>query len=59
VAVITDFDCVSEWNVIHTAFPSGGPAELAVSAIPPARANSIVAVKPDADTVWWAASITW
>ncbi|MEU9153611.1 SRPBCC family protein [Streptomyces sp. NPDC048417] len=31
-AVITDFDRFSEWNVIHTAFPSGGPAELAVGA---------------------------
>jgi carbon monoxide dehydrogenase subunit G len=31
-AVITDFDRFSEWNVIHTAFPDGGPAELAVGA---------------------------
>jgi carbon monoxide dehydrogenase subunit G len=31
-AIITDFDRISEWNVIHTAFPSGGPAELTVGA---------------------------
>jgi carbon monoxide dehydrogenase subunit G len=31
-AIITDFDRFSEWNVIHSAFPDGGPAELAVGA---------------------------
>ena len=31
-AIITDFDRFGEWNVIHTDFPSGGPAELAVGA---------------------------
>jgi carbon monoxide dehydrogenase subunit G len=31
-AIITDFDRFSEWNVIHTEFPNGGPAELAVGA---------------------------
>jgi carbon monoxide dehydrogenase subunit G len=31
-AVITDFDRFGEWNVIHTGFPNGGPAELAVGA---------------------------
>jgi ligand-binding SRPBCC domain-containing protein len=28
-AIITDFDRISEWNVIHSEFPNGGPAELA------------------------------
>ena len=32
-AVITDFDRFREWNTIHTAFPSGGPAELVVGAV--------------------------
>jgi uncharacterized protein YndB with AHSA1/START domain len=31
-AIITDFDRISQWNVMHTAFPGGGPAELAVGA---------------------------
>ena len=31
-AIITDFDRFSEWNVIHTGFPGGAPAELAVGA---------------------------
>jgi hypothetical protein len=31
-AIITDFGRLGEWNVIHTAFPGGGPAELAVGA---------------------------
>lgn len=31
-AIITDFDRFGEWNVIHTAFPDGGPAELVVGA---------------------------
>lgn len=31
-AVITDFDRFGEWNTIHTAFPNGAPAELAVGA---------------------------
>jgi hypothetical protein len=28
--IITDFDRFGEWNTIHTAFPDGGPADLAV-----------------------------
>jgi carbon monoxide dehydrogenase subunit G len=32
-AVITDFARFAEWNTIHTAFPNGGPAELAVGAV--------------------------
>src|ERR1700720_2507994 len=31
-ALITDFDRFDEWNVIHTGFPGGGPAELVVGA---------------------------
>jgi hypothetical protein len=31
-AVITDFGRFGEWNTIHTSFPGGGPAELAVGA---------------------------
>ncbi|WP_042372949.1 type II toxin-antitoxin system Rv0910 family toxin [Streptacidiphilus neutrinimicus] len=32
-AVITDFERFGEWNTIHTAFPNGGPVELAVGAV--------------------------
>lgn len=32
-AVLTDFDRFGEWNTIHTAFPNGGPAELAVGTV--------------------------
>ncbi|MFJ2831421.1 SRPBCC family protein [Streptomyces sp. NPDC087263] len=31
-AIITDFDRFGEWNTIHTEFPDGGPAALAVGA---------------------------
>jgi carbon monoxide dehydrogenase subunit G len=32
-AVITDFERFGEWNTIHTAFPNGGPNELAAGAV--------------------------